>query len=117
MKKIIIHTIPVLLSFIWLIATHNTFNPIGLKGPYFLIFYILLIFGFYASVFVLKRFGEKASKTTFYWMISIFALGIVKLIRGIMLGKSVGFLLMLLAMESIVLLIFTLSQFNLNRKK
>lgn len=43
-------------------------------------------------------------------MISIFFLGIVKLIRGIFLGKSVGFLIMILILEVIVMLFFNLSE-------
>ncbi|WPO82734.1 hypothetical protein SD427_18540 [Chryseobacterium sp. JJR-5R] len=47
-------------------------------------------------------------------MFSIFALGIVKLIKGIVLGKPVGFLIMILIIESIVIIILNL---NLNVKK
>lgn len=47
-------------------------------------------------------------------MISIFILGIVKLIRGIFLGKPVGFLVMILILEVIVILFFNLS--DLKRK-
>lgn len=43
-------------------------------------------------------------------MISIFVLGIVKLIRGIFLGKPVGFLIMILILELIVMLFFNLSE-------
>jgi len=43
-------------------------------------------------------------------MISIFVLGIVKLIRGIFLGKAVGFLIMILILEVIVILFFNLSE-------
>lgn len=102
MKKILIHTIPVLLSFSWLIFIKDAFNPITLKGPDFLRFYLILIAGFYTSIFVLKFFKENISNITFYFMISIFLLGIVKLIRGISLGKPVGFLIMILIFEIIV---------------
>lgn len=112
MKKILIHTTAVLLSFIWLFIVHHTLNPISLKGPYFLKFYLILIFGFYASVFMLKLFGEAISKTTFYFMISIFLFGIVKLFRGIFLGKPVGFLMMILILELIVILFINLSKVN-----
>ncbi|GAA4164367.1 hypothetical protein GCM10022217_34880 [Chryseobacterium ginsenosidimutans] len=104
MKKIIIHTIPVIMSLVWLVINTDTFNPIFLKGPDFLKFYLILLLGFYSSVFVLKSFKESISKTTFYFMISIFILGIVKLIRGIFLGKPVRFLIMILILELIVLL-------------
>lgn len=112
MRKIIIHTVPVVISFIWLIAINQTFNPISLKGPDFLKFYLLLIFGFYASIFALKLFNEAISKTTFYFVISIFLLGIIKLIKGIFLGKPVGFLIMILLLELIVILFINLSQLN-----
>lgn len=114
MKKILIHTIPVLLSFIWLIFIKEAFNPITLKGPDFLILYLILIAGFYTSIFVLKFFKENISNITFYFMISIFLLGIVKFVRGICLGKPVGFLMIILMLE-ITVFIF-LSLFYLNHK-
>lgn len=104
MKKIIIHTIPVIIGWVWLIMNQDTFNPVFLKGPDFLKFYLILLFGFYSSVFVLKSFNENLSKTTFYFMISIFILGIVKLVRGIFLGKPVGFLILILIFELVVIL-------------
>ncbi|ANF50686.1 hypothetical protein A0O34_09190 [Chryseobacterium glaciei] len=102
MKKIIIHTIPIIISLIWLIVNNDTFNPISLKGPEFLKFYLILLLGFYVSIFILKSFKDVVSKTTFYFMISIFVLGIVKLMRGIILEKPVGFLLIILAIETII---------------
>ncbi|KPH11771.1 hypothetical protein AMQ68_20595 [Chryseobacterium sp. ERMR1:04] len=110
MKKIIIHTIPFIISWIWLIVNKEIYNPISLKGPDFLKFYLILLLGFYASIFFLKSCNEKVSKTTFYFIISIFILGIVKLIRGIFLGKPVGFLIMILILEVIVMLFFNLSE-------
>ncbi|MFP3592048.1 hypothetical protein [Chryseobacterium sp. SIMBA_038] len=110
MKKIIIYTVPFIVSLIWLIANKNTFNPISLKGPDFLKFYLILLLGFYASVFLLKSLKETVSKTTFYFMISILVLGIVKLLRGIFLGKPVGFLIMILILEVIVMLFLNLSE-------
>jgi hypothetical protein len=112
MKKILIHTVPVLLSFIWLMTNHHTFDPISLKGPYFLRFYLLLVFGFYISIFILKLFKKTISKTTFYFMISIFVLGILKLIKGILLGKPIGFLIIILLLEVIVMLIINLGKVN-----
>lgn len=110
MKKMIIHTVPFIVSLIWLILNKNTFNPISLKGPDFLKFYLILLLGFYASVFLLKSLKEMVSKTTFYFMISILVLGIVKLIRGIFLGKPIGFLIMILILEVIVMLFLNLSE-------
>jgi len=109
MKKIIIHSIPVVISLIWLVFTHHTFNPISLKGPSFLFFYLLLIIGFYASIFILKLIKQKISEVTFYFMISIFILGIIKLVKGMFLGKPVGFLIMILVVELIVILFIHLS--------
>ncbi len=102
-KKIIIHTAPVLISFLWLILVNHTLNPVSLKGPYFLRFYLILLSGFYVSIFILKLFKEMVFYTTFYFATAIFILGIVKLIRGIYLGKPVGYLLMILMVEIIVM--------------
>ncbi len=113
MKKILIHTIPVIISLIWLIEINHTLDPISLKGPHFLKFYLILVFGFYASIFALKIFRESISKTTFYFIISIFLLGIVKLIKGISLEKPVGFLIMILISELIVILFISSSKLNL----
>ncbi len=103
MKKLIIHSIPVVISFLWLVTQCQTFNPITLKGPDFLKFYLILVLGFYLSIFILRLFGEKVSQTTFYFLMLIGSLGIVKLIRGIMLGKPIGFLIMILILELIVM--------------
>ncbi|WP_300691654.1 hypothetical protein [Chryseobacterium sp.] len=99
MKKIIIHSVPVVISFLELAATSHTFNPVILRGPEFLKFYLLLVFGFYASVLALKSFKETVSKTTLSFMILIFLLGLIKLVRGVLLGKPVGFLIMILIAE------------------
>jgi len=106
MKKLIFHSIPFVISMIWLVAEHQTYNPISLKGPEFLKFYLILLLGFYASIFSLKFFEETVSKTTFYFMISIFILGIVKLIRGLILGKPIGFLIMILVFEMVIIVLF-----------
>ncbi|WP_336731344.1 hypothetical protein [Chryseobacterium sp. VD8] len=112
MKKILIHTIPVLISLIWLIAINHTLDPISLRGSYFLKFYLILVFGVYASVFTLKFFEETISKTTFYFLISIFLLGVVKLVKGIFLGKPIGYLLMILILEIIVSVFLNLFYVN-----
>lgn len=116
MKKIIIHIIPVIISLAWLVINTDTINPISLKGPDFLKFYLILLFGFYSSVFVLKLFKESISKTTLYFMISIFILGIVKLIRGLFLGKPVGFLILILILELIVILFVNLNNLKFKLK-
>ncbi|WP_106917824.1 hypothetical protein [Chryseobacterium aurantiacum] len=108
MKKIIIHLVPIVISFLWLIETCHTFNPFTLKGPGFLKFYLLLLLGFYSSIFILKLLKQTISKTTLYWMLLIFVVGIIKVIRGILLGKPVGFLVMILILECIVILLFKL---------
>ncbi|WP_228461037.1 hypothetical protein [Chryseobacterium defluvii] len=74
MKKIILHAVPVIISVLWLVTKYQTYDPITLKGPVFLKFYLLLLSGFYISVFILKFFKEQASKTTFFFMIFIFLL-------------------------------------------
>lgn len=112
MKKLIIHFIPVGISFLWLAGECRTLNPITIKGPEFLKFYLVLILGFYLSVFILKSFKESISKTTCYYTLFIFLLGIIKLIRGIHLEKPIGFLAMILIGESIVALLFILPHFK-----
>jgi hypothetical protein len=116
MKKIMIHTIPVIMSLAWLVVNTDTINPISLKGPDFLKFYLILLFGFYSSVFGLKLFKESISKTTFYFMISIFILGIVKLVRGMFLGKPVGFLILILILELTVILFINLNNLKFKLK-
>ena len=100
------------MSLAWLVMNTDTINPISLKGPDFLKFYLILLFGFYSSVFVLKLFKESISKTTLYFMISIFILGIVKLVRGLFLGKPVGFLILILILEFIVILFINVTKLN-----
>lgn len=117
MKKLIIHSIPIVISFLWLITECKTFNPITLKGPDFLKFYLVLILGFYLSIFMLKSFGEKISNTTFYFVMLIGGLGIVKLIRGIMLGKPIGFLMMILILELIIMFLMIGSRTSNKFKK
>ena len=104
MKKIIIHSFPIVISLIWLILECRTFNPITLKGPDFLKFYLILVLGFYTSIFILRLLKEKISRATFYLLGLIGILGIIKLIRGIMLGKPIGFLMMILIAELIIML-------------
>ena len=116
MKKLIIHSVPVVISFTWLMAVHQTFNPVILKGPDFLKFYLILIFGFYASIFILNSLKETISRTTLCFAGSIFFLGIIKLIRGIMLEKPIGFLIIILIAEVIVILVFMLNHVNKKMK-
>ncbi|PWW28569.1 hypothetical protein [Chryseobacterium sp. AG844] len=112
MKKLIIHSAPVVIGFIWLMTVHQTFNPVILKGPDFLKFYVILVLGFYASFFMLNSLKETISGTTIYFAGFIFLLGIIKLIRGFLLGKPVGFLVMILIAECIVTLIFISGHVN-----
>jgi len=112
MKKIIIHSIPVFISMIWLATEHKTYQPLFLKGPDFLRFYLILVIGIYFSVFILKYLNETISKTTFYFLISIGILGLIKIIRGLYLGKPVGYLIMILMIKIIVILILKPFQFN-----
>ncbi|MBL1221625.1 hypothetical protein JET18_12305 [Chryseobacterium sp. L7] len=104
MKKILFYSVPVIISIIWLILTQQTCNPISIKGPEFLKFYLILVLGFYASVMILKSFKENSSKIILYFMILILLLGIVKLIKGLIIGKPVGYLVMILMVEGIILL-------------
>lgn len=112
MKKNIIYSVPLITSLIWLLFTGNTMNPFILKGPDFLRFYLILLFGFYASVFALKIGKEPFLEAARCGMILIFVLGVIKLLRGVLLGKPVGFLLLILIMESIVFLFITSNHIN-----
>lgn len=104
MRRIFIHAIPFAISFLWLLIQNHTSNPFALKGPDFLRFYLVLIFGFYTLTFVLN-YVHKISETTFYCLGLIFLIGTIKLFIGMILGKPVGFLIMILIAELIVFLI------------
>jgi len=110
MKRLFIHTIPFAISFFWLLIVNHTSNPFVLKGPDFLKFYLILIFLFYTSVFILNR---NISQTTFYSSGLIILLGIIKLFIGMILGKPVGFLIIILILELIVLMIIRRSYLNM----
>ena len=112
MKSIIFHLVPVAVSMIWLISYNNTCNVIALKVPDFLKFNMLLLTGFYLSVYALKFLNKALSKTTFYFLMTIFILGIVKLMRGLYLGKPIGYLLIILIIEGIVILFYRFTYFN-----
>ncbi|MDQ8747988.1 hypothetical protein ATE49_18365 [Elizabethkingia miricola] len=105
MKNIIIHSVPVVIAFVWIALTSGTFNPIIIKGPDFLKFYMLLIFGFYISVFLLQPFKEISSRITLYFMIFIFALGTIKLVRGLILDKPVGILILILLIQGAAIIL------------
>ncbi|KMQ66589.1 hypothetical protein ACM46_03440 [Chryseobacterium angstadtii] len=106
MKKIIIHSIPILVSFVGLVVFCDTFNPIILRGPEFLKFYFTLTIGFYLSILCLRFFRENLSNISFYFMILIFLLGVVKLFRGLSLDRPVGILFSMLVAQIIVNMIF-----------
>ncbi len=116
MKRLLIHTIPAVISFIWLLSVNHTSNPFSLKGPDFLKFYLILIFMFYSLILILKYFKHKISETVLYGLVSIILVGIIKLFIGIFLGKPVGFLIMILLFEVIVFLIIKISYFNYKLK-
>lgn len=116
MKKILIYTVPVMISVIWLVLTHETYNPISLKGPEFLKFYGMLLLGFYLSVIILKSFKVGPSKITLYFMIFILMIGIMKLTKGLMIGKPVGYLIVLLIIQGIVILYQSSSKVNIKQK-
>ncbi|ASK31270.1 hypothetical protein CEY12_14665 [Chryseobacterium sp. T16E-39] len=104
MKKIILYGVSLIISMMWLILNHQTIDPFSLKGPEFLKFYLIFLFGFYTSVIIMKYFKEQRSNTTIFFMIFILAIGIIKLIKGLILGKPVGYLVILLGIEFIVIL-------------
>ncbi|KPE50574.1 hypothetical protein [Chryseobacterium indologenes] len=112
MKNLTIHSVPVITSLIWLYAENHTLNPLMVKGPEFLKFYLILILGTYLITFFLKRSGGTALKTSLYFISLILILGIIRLARGISLGKPVGFLIMILIMEIVVIMILMFYYFN-----
>ncbi|ROH96033.1 DUF2207 domain-containing protein [Chryseobacterium daecheongense] len=102
MKSSISHSVSIGISMCWLVTEHHMYNPILLKGPDFLAFYLILIITFYLSIFMLRLIKESISGVTSFFMILILGVGIVKLIRGLMLGKPIGFLIIILIAEVFV---------------
>lgn len=99
MKRLIFHSVSVGVGLYWLITEHHTYNPFSLKGPDFLEFYLILLVIFYGTVFMLKFSKESISKATFFFMILILITGIIKWIKGVMLGKPIGYLTIILIGE------------------
>ncbi|WP_261510571.1 hypothetical protein [Chryseobacterium paludis] len=114
MKKLLFNSASSIVGMIWLLFEHQTFNPISLKGSEFLKFYLIVLLGFYASMIIQKFSGSKIPKSTFYFLIFILFLGVVKLIKGLVLAKPVGYLVMLLITECIMIYGYNL---NINNKK
>lgn len=112
MKKIVWYSTSVIVSMVWLVLTHHTYNPISLRGPEFIKFYLILLLGFYVSVMVLKSLKQQIPKMTFYFMIFIFLLGVVKLFRGLSLDRPVGILFSILVAEIIINMIFISTEFK-----
>lgn len=112
MKSLAMYSVSVIVSFIWLYILHQTYNPILLKGPDFLKFYLLLLMTLYLMIFTVNRLKIHNRKISFIFLISILSLGITKLFRGLYLNKPIGYLVMILIIETIVILIFTKIHFN-----
>lgn len=104
MKNLILHSVPVIISMIWLNIEKQTLNPVILKGPDFLKFYLILLSGSWLVAFLLKRFTANFSKTTLAFFYFILVLGLIKLIRGISLGRPIGILVMIMIVEVVVVL-------------
>lgn len=103
MKKIAVHLASMTISLIWLVIYQQTWNPFSLQGPQFLKFYLILLMGFYTSVLILKFLQKPISKTVRYFMLMILLLGIIKLLKGLYLGKPIGYLTILLMIEVLVI--------------
>ncbi|MNG80228.1 hypothetical protein D3C87_548120 [compost metagenome] len=103
MKKILFHSAAIAISMIWLVINHQTYNPFSLKGPEFLKFYLILLSGFYLSVFSLNYLRQTISKTTFYFMMVILVSGMIKITIGLFLGKPVGYLIILLIIQFVAM--------------
>lgn len=106
------YSVSLTVSFIWLYVSHQTFNPILLKGPDFLKFYLLLLMVLYLMIFIGHRLKINNRKVLLYFMLSVLALGITKLFRGLYLNKPIGYLVMILITEIIVMMALTQIQFN-----
>ncbi|RKE57354.1 hypothetical protein DFQ12_2242 [Sphingobacterium detergens] len=103
MKRILFHSATIVISMIWLVINHQTYNPFSLKGPEFLKFYLILLSGFYLSVFSLNYLRQTISKTTFYFMMVILFSGMIKITIGLFLGKPIGYLVILLIIQFIAM--------------
>ena len=112
MKTMILYSASVIVSLFWLFRFQHTFNPITVKGPEFLKFYLMILIGFYLSVLLSKFLKIYQRNMVFCFLVSIMLLGIAKLIRGLYLGKPVGYLMIILIIEVIVILIFKFNDFN-----
>lgn len=114
MKKLLFNSASFVAGMAWLLFEYQTFNPISLKGPEFLKFYLIVLLGFYGSIIIQKFCKETISRATFYFMVFILILGVVKLVKGLILGRPVGYLIILLAIECIIMYGYSL---NIKRKK
>jgi hypothetical protein len=114
MKKLLFNSVSIVAGMICLLFEHHTFDPISLKGPEFLKFYLIVLLGFYGSIIIQKFCKETISRTTFYFMVFILILGIVKLFKGLILGRPVGYLVILLIIECMIMYGYSL---NIKRKK
>ncbi|GAA4172473.1 hypothetical protein GCM10022218_14140 [Sphingobacterium ginsenosidimutans] len=103
MKRILFHSATIVISMIWLVINHQTYNPFSLKGPEFLKFYLILLSGFYLSVFSLNYLRQTGSNTTFYFMMVILVSGMIKIAIGLFLGKPVGYLIILLIIQFVAI--------------
>lgn len=112
MKKMIIHSVPIVVSFTGLEIFCHTLNPIMVRGPEFLKFYVIMLLGFSISVFCLKLFRENRSTVSLYFMLFIFILGVVKLIRGLSIDRPVGILISIIVAEIIVFMMFMSTDFK-----
>jgi len=99
MKSSLLYSVSILLGFSWIIFQNNTCNPIALQGTDFLKFYLILLTGFSLTVFLGKFLKINNRKQIVYFLTAIFVLGIIKLIRGIYLGKPVGYLTVILIIQ------------------
>lgn len=62
--------------------------------------------GFYISVLSLKFLQKPISKTVGYFTLMILLLGIIKLLKGLYLGKPIGYLSILLMIEVLIISLY-----------
>ncbi|MDQ1098172.1 MULTISPECIES: hypothetical protein [Chryseobacterium] len=102
MKNTTIQATSLLISLLWIGLMHQTLNPFALKGPEFLSFYSILLFGWYITLLFAKFYKGSFSKTTVVFGVFIFIFGAIKFVKGVYLGKPVGLLILMLIIQVIV---------------
>jgi hypothetical protein len=90
------------IPFIWLYQQQGTVNPFAIKGPEFLIFYLSLWVLSFSSIIINRPITNRSILASTYFSVqnivlaTVYLLGLIRLIRGIYLGRPVGYLVLIL---------------------